>query len=160
MTEATDDLSGLFEDRSEPSKGILRLVRRFPASQRALFEAFSKVEQVEAWFGPQGLRSEVSEFDLRPGGRYSLAMLGEGGQRHELSGVFREVEPFERLSYSWQWGGENPSPETFVTLEFKAIGDMTELTLTHSLHASEESVSNHTRGWTSSFEKLAALVGG
>lgn len=148
------------DDHSEPSKGILRLTRRFAASQQALFEAFSKAEQVAQWFGPQGMACEIGEFDVRTGGQYSLAMIGKEGQKVLLSGVFREITPFERLSYTWQWGGDDPGPETLVILEFRPVGDATELTVTHSLHASESSVANHAMGWTSSFNDLAALVEG
>ena len=159
MNDAQVSFGELVEDRSEPSNGILRLTRRFNASQERVFNAFSKADQVAAWFGPEGLTCDIETFDARPGGRYSLVMINaENGDRYPLSGEFREIEPFERLSYTWQWGGEQPGKETLVTLEFRPVGDLTELTLTHTLHPDEHQVSNHGKGWLSSFRDLDRLL--
>ncbi|MEM1401289.1 MAG: SRPBCC domain-containing protein [Pseudomonadota bacterium] len=153
--ESPKEIDALLQDLSEPSKGIVRLVRRFNASQERVFNAFAKADHAAAWMGPEGLTCDVSEYDARPGGRYSLSMNNPStGDSYHLSGEFREVDPFDRLSYTWNWATDEPEHETLVTLEFRSIGDMTELTLTHDRHRAEDVAANHKMGWTSSIRDL------
>ena len=46
--------------------------RVFPVPRAELFEAFAQREALAAWWGPQGFRNEVTEFDMRPGGAFGI----------------------------------------------------------------------------------------
>ena len=79
------------------------------------------------------------------------------------SGKYVEIKRPERLVFTWAHHETNDlaSPrghETTVHLEFRALGDKTELTLIHGPFADTPSCDNHREGWTGSFDKLETYV--
>ena len=59
---------------------------------------------------------------MRVGGRYPLADAGADGEQHDVSGVYREVVPNEKLVFTWAWKS-TPERESLVTLTFKPDGE-------------------------------------
>jgi hypothetical protein len=49
--------------------------------------------------------------------------------------------------------------ETTLRIELRALGDRTELTMIQGAFLDRTGVDNHNRGWSQSFDKLAALLG-
>ena len=81
------------------------------------------------------------------------------GDTHPLRGVFKTVQPPTKLVFTWQWQhGEKWGAETLVAVEFKAVGDKTEMTMTHEGFADEKEKEMHNQGWSSSFNKLEKLL--
>ena len=81
------------------------------------------------------------------------------GEVFHLSGEFREVDPPDRLAYTFRW--EEPDPddqETIVTLMLRDLGDETELVLAQGPFATEGRRALHEQGWTDSFDRLQALI--
>ncbi len=138
----------------------LNMSRRFNASQERVYRAFAEGDLVAQWFGPDGFDCTVHEYDARPGGGYSVIMCSPEGTQHPLSGTFHEVTPFDRLVFTWIWGGEGDlaGRETLVELDFVPVGDQTELRLTHTMLPSEEACNQHRGGWDSSFVCLSRLL--
>lgn len=135
---------------------VLCITRTFDAKPERVYKAFTNPGDLEKWFGPEGVNCIVHAIDPRPGGEYSFTMRDDKGGEHPLSGVFEEVIENEKLVYTWTWGfGTLEGVETQVTIEFKAQGDGTELTLTHELLPTENAVEMHNIGWTGSFDCLA-----
>ncbi|MDA0306535.1 MAG: SRPBCC domain-containing protein [Proteobacteria bacterium] len=135
---------------------VLRITRTFDAKPERVYAAFTNPGDLEKWFGPDGVNCIVHAIDPRPGGEYSFTMRNDNGEQHPLSGVFQEVIENEKLVYTWVWEtGTMAGIETRVTLEFKAVSEGTELTLTHELLASETAVKMHNVGWSGSFDCLA-----
>ncbi|NQV85073.1 MAG: SRPBCC domain-containing protein [Rhodospirillales bacterium] len=135
---------------------VLRITRTFDAKPERVYAAFTNPGDLEKWFGPDGVNCIVHDIDPRPGGAYSFTMRGENGEEHPLSGIFKEVIKNQKLVYTWVWEtGTMAGIETRVTLDFKAVSDGTELTLTHELLASETAVEMHNVGWSGSFDCLA-----
>jgi uncharacterized protein YndB with AHSA1/START domain len=137
---------------------VLRLQRRFNASPAVVWRAFTEAEALRQWFGPEGFTVHICEVDLRVGGRYRIGMRSPEGSEHIVGGVFRAIAAPERLVYSFAWEGEDPGPETEVTLEFVAQGNATELRLTQTGFASVESRDAHQGGWSSSFTCLEQAI--
>ena len=138
--------------KAEPA---LTLSRSFQASLERVYAAFAEEAQIVRWFGPQGCTIENCDWRPEAGRPWRLTMR----RASHVGGVFREVLPRERLVLTWTW--ENTAYaglETLVTLAFKALGDMTELTLTHAWLPDEEARDCHARGWNSSLDKLADLL--
>lgn len=143
------------------SNTALTLSRMFNAPRERVFEAFTKQEAIETWFGPEGFTIPNCSVDLRPGGKYRIEMHGPDGDVHVVVGQYREVSPPERLSFTWAWlRGDGVGPETLVTLTFAAKDGGTEMTLVHSGFTNEEMRDGHNRGWTSSFEDLRRALAG
>jgi len=110
--------------------------------------------------GPGEITAPEIDSDLRVGGAYRIVMLRSDGERLPVRGVFREIREPERLSYTWTWEEDSPESEieTLVTVEFRELGQETEVVLTHEGFASEESRGNHEQGWNGALDKLAKLL--
>jgi uncharacterized protein YndB with AHSA1/START domain len=58
-------------------------------------------------------------------------MTGAEGQWHTAFGVYREIDRPHRLVYTWDWEEDDYRVgETLVTVEFKNLGEATEVVLT------------------------------
>lgn len=74
------------------------ITRVFNAPRRLVFDAFTRPELLKRWlFGPPGWSMVVCEVDLRVGGTYRYQWQFQGGEKMGMRGVFREVNPPERL---------------------------------------------------------------
>jgi uncharacterized protein YndB with AHSA1/START domain len=98
-----------------PSDREIRLTRLFDAPRPLVFEAMTRPEHVREWWGRLGDGYSVPEceIDLRPGGRWRFVNLTAKGVRVAFSGVYREVQPPDRLVFTeiFEEGpGANPQP--------------------------------------------------
>ncbi len=145
--------------RDRKTEPALTLTRSFKASLARVYGAFAGSAQLAQWFGPQGCGVEDCDWTPEVGRPWRLVILHGDGDANPVGGVFREVVPGERLVLTWAWENtEYAGLETLVTLEFRALGDMTELTLTHEWLADDLARERHSKGWSSSFECLAELL--
>ena len=137
----------------------LTLVRRFKVPPARLWEAWTRPEQMLLWFGPHHTRAEEAEADLRPGGRFRVALREDNGARHEAMGTYAEIEPPSRLVFSWNWVA-TPERVSRVTVTMRPVPEGTELKLIHDRFADPDTATRHTRGWTESLERLLTLLDG
>jgi uncharacterized protein YndB with AHSA1/START domain len=141
--------------RSIVQKPSLTLKRRLNAPPEKVYAAWTKPEQVARWFKPGNVESVSAEADLRVGGRYRI--IGRTPDDvHDVSGVYREVVPNEKLVFTWAWKS-TPERESLVTITLKADGDGTILTLTHEQFFDEAARDRHRGGWSSALDKLEQL---
>lgn len=162
---------------------VVRITRQFPISREEVFSAWTEPELFRQWFTPPGGISPSAELDVRPGGKYRITMKpphGLPGPIYVL-GAYLEVLPPERLVYTFGW--ELPSLEDLrgyaglreledvdrrlrdlenvdsrVTVQFRDLGDSTEVSVTHERLATQNLRAFHLWGWKSSLDKLAGLV--
>ena len=144
---------------AQPGGLALDLKCRLPVPRARVFEALTKPDELGKWWGPHGFASPGIDFDPRVGGSYRITMQPPDAEVFHLSGEFREVDPPERLAYTFRW--EEPDPddqETVVTLTLRDLGDATELVLAQGPFATEGRRALHEQGWTDSFDRLQALI--
>ena len=134
-------------------KPSLTLKRRIKAPPAKIFAAWTDPKKIGQWMGPEGVITLSAQFDARVGGRYALSMRAPNGEQHEVSGVYREVVPNEKLMFTWAWKS-TPERETLVTVTLKPDGDGTILTLMHEQFFDEAARDRHQHGWTGSLDKL------
>ncbi|WP_234390602.1 SRPBCC family protein [Streptomyces sp. MMG1533] len=138
----------------------LHLQRVLRAPRSVVFRALTEPRTLAKWWGPDGFTIPSVESDLRPGGSYRVAMRPPEGDLFYLVGEFVEVDPPERLSYTFRW--EDPDPddrETVVTLSLRDIGGTrAELVLSQGDFATEGRQTLHEEGWTQSLDKLEELM--
>jgi uncharacterized protein YndB with AHSA1/START domain len=135
------------------TKPSLTIKRRFNAPPAKVFSAWTDPEKVKRWMGPGEVKALSAEADPRKGGRYRWVMKGPDGEEHDVSGVYREVIPNEKLVFTWAWK-TTPERESTVTLTFKPDGDGTLFTLTHEQFFDEDARDRHNVGWTGAMDKL------
>ena len=134
-------------------KPSLTVKRRFNAAPAKVFAAWTDAEKVKRWMGPGEVQVLSAESDARTGGRYRWVMQAPNGEQHDVSGVYREVIPNEKLVFTWAWKS-TPERESLVTVTLKPDGDGTLMTLTHEQFFDEDARDRHQHGWNGAMEKL------
>jgi len=139
------------------TKPSLTIKRRFNAPPAQVFAAWTDPDKIKRWMGPGEIRTVRAESDVRVGGRYYIGMLTPAGENHDVSGVYREIVPNEKLVYTWAWKS-TPERESLVTVTFKADGAGTLLTLTHEQFFDEAARDSHKGGWEGALLKLETFL--
>jgi uncharacterized protein YndB with AHSA1/START domain len=150
---------------------ILRMTRTFDATPDRVFAAWTDPDQFGQWFGPTSMKTVSCEIDAKVGGGWRL--MGEGNDipgrddagrvRPTVSGKYLEIEPPTRLVFTWAWHEKDDfaSPrgqESVVTIQFKPVGERTEMVFTQAVFKEEQARAAHNRGWTESFDKLGDFL--
>ena len=135
------------------SKPSLALKRRLKAPPEKVYEAWTVPEKMILWWGAADAPSRTAEADVRVGGRFHVGFRGNDGGQHDVSGIYREVVPNRRLVFSWAWR-TTPERESQVTIDLKADGASTLLTLTHEQFFDEKARDDHAVGWNRALDNL------
>ena len=138
-----------------PVKPSLTLKRRIKAPPAKVFAAWTYPELMARWLGPVGTVELRAKTNLRVGGRFEMKMKMPDDE-HNVSGVYREIVPNEKLVFTWAWR-TTPERESLVTVELKPDRDGTLLTLTHSQFFDEPARDGHEEGWSGTLGKLEQL---
>jgi uncharacterized protein YndB with AHSA1/START domain len=133
----------------------LTLKRRLDAPPAKVYAAWTDPEKIARWFGPvQVVAGSVgADIDARIGGRYRIRFRMADGEHHEVAGVYREMVPNQRLTFSWAWHS-TPERESQVTVSLKPDGDGTLLTLRHEQLFDRAARDGHESGWIGTLDKL------
>jgi uncharacterized protein YndB with AHSA1/START domain len=135
------------------TKPSLTIKRRFNAPPEKVFSAWIDPEKVKRWMGPGEIKAVSAEADPRPGGRYHWVMKTPAGEEHDVSGVYREVVPNEKLVFTWAWKS-TPERESLVTVTFKSDNGGTLMTMLHEQFFDDEARDRHNQGWEGALAKM------
>ncbi len=136
----------------------LQLSRVIKADRETVFKAWTEADHLKRWSCPEGIDVADVQVDLSVGGAFQIRMLNPEGKTHTAYGTYREIVRPSRLVYTWDWREDDQKlGETLVTVEFNALGDSTEVVLTHERFPSTEAKSDHEQGWSSCLNRLEAL---
>jgi uncharacterized protein YndB with AHSA1/START domain len=139
--------------------------REFDAPRQLVFDAWTKRELLEKWWGPKGFTNPRCDIDVRPGGAIRIDMRGPNGIIYPMIGTFKEITPPERIVFVSGAIDERGKPifdvENIIT--FEELNGKTVL----SVHASvtevfDEVAYQHMRGmeigWSQSLDRLQEMV--
>ena len=135
----------------EPS---LTLKRRIKAPPASVYAAWTNPEKILKWFGPEEIETLRAQADARVGGGFRIVMRSPDGEEHDVSGIYREVVPDEKLVFTWAWRS-TPERESLVTVLIKPDGEGSLLTLIHEQFFDEAARDRHAQGWAGCLDKLA-----
>jgi uncharacterized protein YndB with AHSA1/START domain len=95
------------------------VTRTINGPARIVFEAFTRAELLRRWWVPRsmGMTLLSCEVDARVGGKYRL-VFDFDPEPFAFFGTYVEVEPYSRLAWTNEEGGED-GPVTTVTFEEK-----------------------------------------
>jgi uncharacterized protein YndB with AHSA1/START domain len=111
--------------------------RVFDAPRELVFRAFTQVEHLHHWWGPNGFSTSTSEHELRPGGQWVFIMHGPDGRDYVNRVVYTDIEPPARLA--WLHRGEEGNPVQFhVEVLFEELDGKTRLTMRSVLPSAAE----------------------
>ena len=141
----------------EPGNRI-ELTRVLKAPPERVYFALTDARMLERWF-PSRVES-----DVRVGGKvrfwFESLEKREGFQDHFRDGVFRELLPGKKVSYTFGL----PEGETLVTWTLTPRGTGTELKLVHSGFGEGQIwrrlLDGHSGGWTFYLGNLAGVLAG
>ncbi len=132
----------------------LILKRRLAASPEDVYAAWTDPAKLKQWFRPgSGPVLPGTALDVREGGYYTIAVGGEDGEEHRVSGMYREVVPGRKLVFTWI-SDCAPESESLVTVLIRPDGDGSILTLIHEQFSDEAARDRHEHGWTGCLDKL------
>lgn len=149
----------------------LEFTRQFRAPRARVFRAFVEPEAIRAWWAPKGWVTPHVEMAPCVGGAYRFGMREEsGGELMFVHGRYLIIEPPERMvfTYIWEAGGAGErwrelrllGVETLVTVEFRDVGDSTEVLLRHEGFPTADGRDLHGHGWASNWDCLQAYLEG
>lgn len=128
----------------------LQLSNTYPVPTERVFNAWTKPEELEKWWGPAGFKTKIIEMNVEVNGIYKFNMYSPDGQVHVITGQYLEIVKNEKLVFTWKWeNGTDEFPTTVVTVNFINKNQSTELVITHTDLPSEVEANNHSLGWTS-----------
>jgi uncharacterized protein YndB with AHSA1/START domain len=144
------------------SEHDLVIERRMAVPRAAVWEAWTK--HGTEWFCPPPWKAPEVEYDLRPGGRSHVRMVGPDGEDMVLTGVVLEVVEGERVvtTDAFAAGWVPQAPFMVAITEFADDGAGTLYRAT-ARHWSEEAKAQHEamgfhEGWGKVAEQLEAVA--
>jgi uncharacterized protein YndB with AHSA1/START domain len=143
------------------SPTALQIKGNFKAPRERVFQAWTNAAALRMWFAvAEGFTTPIAEVDLRIGGRYRLGMQPpDNSPILIVGGVYRLIQPPEKLVFTWSWEAAGPDePETLVTVEFIALGDETQVVLTHEQFVTTEERDQHGDGWQGCLNRLSLAL--
>lgn len=84
---------------------IIIATRTFAAPRALVFKVMTEREHVIRWWGTNGQNNVITDFDVRPGGKWRIESHEPDGQIYIFVGEYREVVPPEK--FVWTFGMEN-----------------------------------------------------
>lgn len=121
-----------------------------------VYEAWTDPNIIKKWFSPDGKWAvEVAEMNVSVGGKYRIAMRSPDNRTWDVYGEYKEIRANKKLVFTWN---TEDVKETVVSVEFKDLGNKTEVNLVHDLLPNQEQVDEHTYGWKGCMENLGTKV--
>src|SRR3546814_3271324 len=96
---------------AKPEDLVLVITRTLAAPRALVFKVWSQPEHLVRWWGPQGFTLPSCTMAFHPGGAFRCLMLSPEGTEHRMHGVYREIVPPEKISFTWTWVDEQGDPD-------------------------------------------------
>lgn len=150
-------------DGYEPT---LVMTRELAAPRSLVFEAWTKAEHLDKWFGPKGFTASCV-VDFRPGGVLRITLSGHG-MVHTVSGVYREIVRPEKIVVGLRFE-DLPAHEMLQTITFAERAGKTTITMRQDfppwdqlgpaeLELMRPRMRGAQEGWSQTLQHLAEFV--
>lgn len=132
---------------------LVSLKRLLPAEMGRVFEAWSSAEVMSRWFVVDPSWTVKATNDFRVGGKYRVEMRSDDGTVFLAFGEYVEISAPRRLVFTWS-SALPAIDRSLVTIELRAVGGATELTLTHEKLPDTDEGRAHSIGWEGTLNSL------
>lgn len=105
---------------ADPAVPIIRITRDFDATPAQLLRAHTDRELYARWIGPDGMDTEIIDWDATTGGRWRYVARRDG-EEYGFRGCFHEVSE-TRIVQTFTFEGM-PEGVALETLWFEDLGD-------------------------------------
>jgi len=146
-----------------PARPTLKMQRTFDAPRDLVWRAWSNPEILVLWMGPVEWPAVSATCDFRVGGAWRICLRSpETGEDLWQGGIYTEIDAPRRLAFTFKWDEsheDGPPVDTQVTVDFsETAGGKTVMDFTHEGLKSEQSLTGHKHGWTSTADRLEAWL--
>ena len=139
--------------------GTIRLHRVLRTTPERIYRAFLDADAMAKWLPPYGYTCKVHHMDAEVGGTFRMSFTNfSTGHTQSFGGEYRELVPFERISYTDKFDDPNLPGEMLTTVTFKPVSCGTELTIVQEGVPEVIPVEMCYLGWQESLAQLAKLV--
>ena len=125
-----------------------------------VYEVWTKPEPMAQWFAPKPFTLIINTMDFRPGGRFSMAMRGLDGNDFPFTGVYREIIPPAKLSWTGEFAS-GPADQVSTVVTFEEQGQKTKVHARQTFHVMTPEIERATegaqQGWTMTLDQLATF---
>ncbi|NGP87109.1 SRPBCC domain-containing protein [Fodinibius halophilus] len=158
-------------DQTKSNGKEIVIAKTFDTSRQKVWDAWTKPDQIEQWWGPRGFTTRVDEMNFEPGGKWTYVMLDEEENEYPSEGIFKEISEGKRLVTTDEFGNsdnnDNAAPEGLptgmvTTVDFNGNGDTTSVNIS-IMHQSVEDREKHEEmgvvdGFNQQLDKLAEYL--
>lgn len=148
--------------RSTTADREIVVTRVINAPREVVFEAFTAVQHLSQWWGPEGFSTTTRAFEFRAGGVWDFVMHGPDGTDYQEWITWTEITPPQRIAL--RHGASRDDPNAFESvLTFAPDGAATRVemrTLFPSKELRDEAVEKYhaIEGGQQTLSKLTAYV--
>ena len=114
------------------------LSRVIDAPRDLVFSAWTDPDQIQKWFGPEGMTIETKEIDLHPGGVWRFDMVASDGTRYTNRMVFLRIEAPARIEVEHGSDQENDPGKFRMLVTFDEQSDGKTVLTLRQMHPSKE----------------------
>ena len=114
------------------------LARVIDAPRSIVYAAWTDPEQIQQWFGPEGMAIETKEIDLRPGGVWRFDMVASNGVRYSNRMVFLRLEAPARIEVEHGSDQEDDPGKFRMLVTFDEQSDGKTVLTLRQMHPSRE----------------------
>lgn len=139
--------------RDWPIDREIVLSRVIDAPRSVVYSAWADPDQIQKWFGPEGIAIETKEINLAPGGVWRFDMVAPDGTRYDNRMTFLRMEAPALIEVEHGSDQENDSGRFRMLITFDEQSDGKTVLTLRQMHPSKER-----REWAISFG--AAEYGG
>ncbi|QPJ66722.1 MAG: SRPBCC domain-containing protein [Candidatus Nitrohelix vancouverensis] len=151
--------------------------RTFDAPIEKVWDAWTKAEQLQKWFGPKGNDILQNIMDLKVGGIYHYGLKTPEGDSYWGRWKFLDIQESKNMVFLMSFADENANIVhnpwnnkwpllIHSTITFEEIKNQTKITLILKSHeavnaeyeAFQEGAASMTQGWTGTLEQLEELL--
>lgn len=136
----------------------LSITRHYNVSPEKVWRAWTDQEALGVWFKPEdAFTIAAAEADVRVGGRFRVLMISAEGKEHDVSGIYLEVIPNQKLVMTWTWKSD-PKEESLLTVTFRPSDGGTDLELKHEDFVEIDERISHEDGWKGTLALLERFL--
>ncbi len=108
--------------------------REFAAEKSLVWDAYTKSEILDLWWGPKPWNARTKSMDFRDGGTWLYAMVGPDGQEHWSIVNYTKIRPEDSFAGLDAFADSNGKvnedmPRSKWEVSFEDKGDLTEVTI-------------------------------
>lgn len=137
----------------------IEVSKDFEAPVEQLYKAWIEEEALKAWWHPMNNDLVAVTNELEEGGAIKYVFQNKDGQHaFTINGVYKEVQPVQKLVYTWNWevASDNIGSSNYLLhISFEDAGNgRSKLQIVQDDFKEDEAVQPHQQGWEEALNSL------